>query len=233
MKSFGLQNLNGILVAMLLVWTSGCQTAPKRREFAELTPTQRVRYACEVGARLLRADGSAAMSARTREFSGQFKAEIAAVRDGETLIEAQNPLGGTEVVARGKGNEFSLEFPKEPIRNQKGQFQWAGVPVRHLRSLFLGRIPCPQGKTTEEGDTLVDERGEVFDFYFRSESNQPWPESLEWKASRTSPYSVRFDFDKPEGDDLVPRQWQARSGDNEVTVKWRIRKLTRSDAGSK
>ncbi|MGZ3696695.1 MAG: hypothetical protein ACXWP5_01265 [Bdellovibrionota bacterium] len=216
-----------------------CAT-PVKKAGKGIDPKLLLANACAPGAKVVSAKGSVKMSAKSREASGQFPAQVD-VSAGKLYLEITNLLGGTEATITIDHGHYVIDASKQKTGGvREGNGSWGGIPLRWATELFLGRIPCPSAddqktarlSTSAEGDLIAEvprtlgTQAEKFVYRFRETPGGPWPDFLRWEQGEPAVRMMEFKFDEPEDETRSPRHWEARSDQGEVKVRWREREVS-------
>lgn len=211
-----------------LVALTGCSTpAPVKRSES---PAQLFASACQIGRANNSVQGHLWLKATSKEFSGQFPADVNVKAPDQLKLEISNVLGGTEAVIRVDGESYEVFSGNvNPQKKMQGYGSWGGIPLRWATDLFLGKIPCPETQqgwklSLDQDEQLVVakvEKGvfgkERFTYRFRDIKGKPWPEFLLWERAGDK---VEFKFDDPESEGFSPKKWEAKSMLGHVKVRW-------------
>jgi hypothetical protein len=224
-----------VLILGFLLFVVGCSHGPSQTE----SPDALLNYACRPGSTVETVKGTVWMKAQSKDASGQFPASVEAKAPDHLKVEAINLLGAVQAVITVDGKSYSVQVPtkKGLKQREQGLNSWSGIPLQWATDLFLGRIPCPNSakqdiSVTSAGDLKISTGGassedpETFLYHFKAVDGHPWPETLHWE--RTGPFAnqVDFKFDNPDPKSQSPKNWEAKSAQGEVKVRWRDRAVT-------
>ena len=191
---------------------------------------------CETGQGAKQVEGTVWLKTQSKDVHGQFNASVLATAPDELKLEVTNFLGGTVALISVREERYEItKGPSEPV-SASGYDSWGGIPLRWATDLFLGKIPCPTISDhlvlmKEESNQLtIEDLGDPlgaqkFNFKYRkSDDGLPWPESLRWERSSEPKGAIEFKFDKPEQGTFSPLQWEAKSSEGAIKVRWRDRR---------
>ncbi len=231
-----------LVVSVLLAGVSSCG----HKKVSELglrgkfTPASLLDMACSPGKDVRIVRGNAHMKVSSQDASGSFSAFTEATSPDQLKLEVLKPFGGTYATLVVHGAEFTIDFPGHPEKSRNGSDTWAGIPLRWATDLFLGRIPCPTPLERGRGRVLIDEDealvaeipaagegGKSGKFVYRFKKNDAekyWADTLHWESGTTV---VDFTFDEPDPQTGSPKQFEAKSTQGEVKLRWRDREMLR------
>ncbi len=190
--------------------------------------------ACLPGKNISSVQGAAWLKVKTEEISGQFFSHLVASVPTQLRLEVTNFLGGTEAILSIQENQYTI-LRGSDRQDWQGVNSWAGVPLRWINELFLGRIPCPLSRTSYrlsrglKGELVVDtneKEAEKFIYSFKESRENPWPNALHWEKKADMPFVLDFSFDDPEAETLSPTKWEVRSHKAWMKVRWKNRKIS-------
>jgi hypothetical protein len=88
-------------------------------------------------------DGEIVLRASTKEFKGQYPADIRFEQNGGFTLEVTNILGSTMLRITSDGKEMETLVPPKPQYNRQHIAHYLGLDLPILTELLLGDLPCP------------------------------------------------------------------------------------------
>lgn len=239
MISFGYSRSYVHLILSFSVLLNACSSLSTMKQ-GEYSSDEMMRFACEVGVGIRSATGRVMAKVSSKEFTGQFQAQVKSDAEDHLSLDVTHPLGGTiALIQVDEGRFHVIDYSGDEPRTQTGRDYWGGIPLKWASGLFLGRIPCPQSKEVLSVEQLGADRlivkwkdtrlsgTQKFIYQFKEWRRKPWPSALTWTRDSSPNAQVEFEFDSPEASSGSPEKWEVRSSQGQVKVKWRSREISR------
>jgi hypothetical protein len=92
--------------------------------------------------------GDIVVHANTKEFKGQYPANLRFEATGGFVLEVTSIIGGTILRLTSDGKEMQSVVPPKPRYNREHITHYLGLDVPILSELLLGDLPCPDAWKT-------------------------------------------------------------------------------------
>lgn len=168
------------------------------------------------------------MKAKSKEASGQFPANVQVSDTAGLRMEVTQLMGARAALIEIRGTDFKVETPQQGSVSKKAK-SWGGIPLEWATSLFMDRVPCPEGSgwswTFNPEQELVGTRGsgpEQWKYKVVERMGRPFVEGVRLEKSEQQSFELRRE--DPDPNDGWARRWEIKSAVGEVKVRWRDRK---------
>ena len=141
----------GLSIVLLF---SSCSSAPKAST-SQISETQAKKWFAQYCSKGPRAEnGDIIIRANTKEFKGQYPANLRFEANGGFVLEVTNIVGGTMLRLTSDGQAMETVVPPKPQYSRKNITHYLGLDLPILSELLVGDLPCPNN--WKSGGVRVD-----------------------------------------------------------------------------
>ena len=226
-----LRNIRQISFVVFLLLSS-CSTVSKVNQ-VKVNEDQAKKWFEQYCSKGVRAQsGRVVITSNSRDFKGQFPAELRFQKTGSFVLEATALLGGTLMRLSSDGRELQVVIPSKPELNRSHITHYMGLDLPSLSLLLMGDLPCPKewrsGGLRVEGtrmQILTSEWKWSFEKSDLVSGEIPIRVVLDSAKTDTETYSIELQIQDWNKDEHYAKKVSIKSPDGVFRWTWRNRQL--------